>query len=151
MRIRGGRAAPAATAFSQAPRGEGQRILFIDDERVLTTLGERFLVRLGYVPVVETDPLAAIQRFACGKFDAVITDLTMPHMSGLDVGRRLLHIRPDIPIILSTGYSATLDTDRVRTLGFRDLLIKPYNIETLAACLDRTLAGLRPERSTSII
>jgi signal transduction histidine kinase len=122
------------------PRGQGERILFIDDERILTNLGERFLTRLGYEPVVETDPIAAIQRFTSGNFKAVITDLTMPHLSGLDVGRRLLHMNPKLPIILSTGYSATLDRDRVRALGFRDLLIKPYNIETLAACLHKALA-----------
>lgn len=133
-------ASPAEESSQRIARGKGQRILFIDDERILTSLGERFLTRLGYEPVVETDPLAAIQRFACGKFDAVVTDLTMPHMSGLDVGRRLLHIRPDLPIILTTGYSATLDTERVRALGFRDLLIKPYHIETLGESLKKALS-----------
>jgi signal transduction histidine kinase len=128
-----------STVPGNIPRGNGERILFIDDERILTSLGERFLTRLGYDPVVETDPIAAIQRFATGNFKAVITDLTMPHMSGLDVGRRLLHINPNLPVILSTGYSATLDRDRVRALGFRDLLIKPYNIEALAACLFKAL------------
>jgi CheY-like chemotaxis protein len=123
-----------------AAMGKGQRILFIDDERILSVLGERFLTRLGYVPTVETDPVAAIQRFACGHFDAVITDLTMPQLSGLDVGRKLLHLRPDLPIILSTGYSSTLDAERVRALGFRELLIKPYNIGALAECLRRALA-----------
>lgn len=123
------------------PRGNGERILFIDDERILTTLGDRFLTRLGYTPVVETDPLNAIQRFVSGDFQAVITDLTMPHLSGLDVGRRLLHLKPELPIILSTGFSATLDLDRVRALGFRDLLIKPYNIEALAHCLQKAMAA----------
>lgn len=128
------------TAPTNIPRGNGERVLFIDDERILTTLGERFLQRLGYEPVVETDPLTAIQRFSAGNFKAVITDLTMPHLSGLDVGRRLLHLNPDLPIILSTGYSATLDRERVRALGFRDLLIKPYNIEALAHCLSKAMA-----------
>jgi signal transduction histidine kinase/response regulator of citrate/malate metabolism len=133
--------APAATEAQRGLRsGRGQRILFIDDERILATLGERFLTRLGYAPTIETDPVAAIQRFACGQYDAVITDLTMPQLSGLDVGRKLLHLRPDLPIILSTGYSATLDTDRVRALGFRELLIKPYNIDALADCLHRALS-----------
>jgi signal transduction histidine kinase len=130
----------APTVPTNIPRGNGERILFIDDERILTSLGERFLKRLGYEPVVESDPLAAIQRFITGDFKAVVTDLTMPHMSGLDVGRRLLHINPNLPIILSTGYSATLDVDRVRALGFRDLLIKPYNIEALAHCLRKAMA-----------
>jgi signal transduction histidine kinase len=130
----------APTVPTSIPRGNGERILFIDDERILTTLGDRFLTRLGYTAVVETDPLNAIQRFLSGDFQAVITDLTMPHLSGLDVGRRLLHIKPELPIILSTGFSATLDLDRVRALGFRDLLVKPYNIEALAHCLAKAMA-----------
>jgi signal transduction histidine kinase/CheY-like chemotaxis protein len=134
----------APTVSESIPRGKGERILFIDDERILTNLGERFLTRLGYEAVVETDPLTAVQRFAIGNFTAVITDLTMPHLSGLDVGRRLLHIQPGLPIILSTGYSATLDLNRVRALGFRDLLIKPYNIEALAKCLHKALAEAVP-------
>jgi signal transduction histidine kinase len=133
-------AATATPVPTNIPLGNGERILFIDDERILTSLGERFLKRLGYEPVVEADPLAAIQRFITGDFKAVVTDLTMPHMSGLDVGRRLLHINPNLPIILSTGYSATLDLDRVRALGFRDLLIKPYSIEALAHCLRKAMA-----------
>jgi CheY-like chemotaxis protein len=63
----------------------------------------------------------------------------MPLMSGLDVGRRLLQIKPELPIILSTGYSATMDKDRIRALGFRELLIKPYNIETLGLALHHAL------------
>jgi signal transduction histidine kinase len=132
-------AASLPSVPANIPRGHGERILFIDDERILTVLGERFLTRLGYEAVVESDPLAAIQRFFSGDFKAVITDLTMPHMSGLDVGRRLLHMNPNLPVILSTGYSATLDYERVRALGFRDLLIKPYNIEALANCLQKAL------------
>jgi signal transduction histidine kinase len=120
-------------------KGDGERILFIDDERILLTLGERFLSRLGYAPVCEHDPVAAIQRFTLGNFTAVITDLTMPQMSGLDVGRRLLQIKPGLPIILSTGYSATMDADRIRALGFADLLIKPYSIEALGIALHRAL------------
>jgi signal transduction histidine kinase len=132
-------AASLPSVPANIPRGHGERILFIDDERILTVLGERFLTRLGYEAVVESDPLAAIQRFFSGDFKAVITDLTMPHMSGLDVGRRLLQLNPNLPVILSTGYSATLDYERVRALGFRDLLIKPYNIEALAHCLQKAL------------
>jgi signal transduction histidine kinase len=119
--------------------GRGQRILFIDDERILTTLGERFLTRLGYVPVVENDPVIALRRFNEEHFDAVATDLTMPHLSGLDVGRQILHLKPGTPIILCTGFSATLDADRARSLGFRELLLKPYDIDSLGAALRRAL------------
>jgi CheY-like chemotaxis protein len=130
---------PTQPISSNLAKGNGERILFIDDERILLTLGEKFLSRLGYTPVCEDDPVAAIQRVTQGNFAAVITDLTMPLMSGLDVGRRLLQIKPGLPIILSTGYSASMDTNRIRALGFHDLLIKPYSIETLGMALQRAL------------
>lgn len=132
---------PVVPASEKPPfaTGKGQRILFIDDEPALATLGERFLKRLGYQPVVERDPSAAIDRFEKEDFAAVITDLTMPQLSGLEVGRRLLHLRPELPIVLTTGYSATLDASRARSLGFRELLLKPYNIESLGSALRKVL------------
>ncbi len=119
--------------------GHGQSILFIDDEPVLTTLGERFLTRLGYASVVESDANAAVARFRETPFDLVITDLTMPQLSGIDLARRLWEIRPGARVILTTGYSATLDSPRAREIGFRELLLKPYNIQALGDCVKRAL------------
>jgi CheY-like chemotaxis protein len=121
--------------------GAGQRVLFIDDEPILTTLGQRFLGRLGYRVVTHTDPLAAVECFQQESFDVVVTDLTMPNLSGVDIGRQFHHLKPDVPIILTTGYSATLDLERAQALGFRDLLLKPYNIQTLGECLRRVFVG----------
>jgi CheY-like chemotaxis protein len=121
--------------------GHGERILFLDDEPALAALGATFLTRLGYEPVVETDAARAIERFASENFAAVVTDLTMPQMSGLDVGRQLLQIRPDLPLILTTGYNAALNAERVRSLGFRELLLKPYNIRALAKALHEALVS----------
>ena len=121
--------------------GSGQRVLFIDDEPVLNILGERFLTRLGYVPVIEKDALAALALFREQAFDLVITDLTMPQLSGIDLARQLWEIRPGTRIILTTGYTATLDTPRAREIGFRELLLKPYSIQALGDCLQRALSA----------
>ena len=121
------------------PRGRGERILFVDDEPVLAMLGERFLTRLGYTPVVQTDSQAALAHFKDNPFDAVVTDLTMPHLSGIELARRLWEIRPGTRIILTTGYSATLDPQRAHDLGFRELLLKPYTAHGLGQCLQRAL------------
>jgi len=124
---------------SAIARGTGERVLLVDDEEILVTLGQRFLERLGYNVVVETDPIAALAAFEANPFDVVITDLTMPNLSGLDVGRQLFQMNPDVPVILTTGYSATLDVERARKLGFRDLLLKPYTIAALGESLRKAL------------
>jgi CheY-like chemotaxis protein len=133
---------PQGASEEVGASGRGQRILFIDDERILASLGERFLSRLGYVPVVETDPVAALARCETETFDAVITDLTMPQMSGLDVVRQLHQLRPELPVLLTTGFSANVDQDRAHALGFSALLIKPYSMETLGAALRRAFASV---------
>jgi len=122
-------------------RGHGERILFVDDEPVLAMLGERFLTRLGYTPVVQTDSRAALAHFQDNPFDLVITDLTMPHLSGIEFARRLWEIRPATRVVLTTGYSATLDPQRAQDLGFRELLLKPYTAHGLGETLQRALKG----------
>ncbi|HEX8312571.1 MAG TPA: response regulator [Chthoniobacteraceae bacterium] len=132
---------------AKPPQGTGQRILFVDDEVVLTTLGERFLRRLGYVPVTTTGPGTALELFKAQEFDLVITDMTMPQTSGIDLGRQLLELRPGIPVILTTGYSASLDGERVQDLGFKALLLKPYNLQSLGECVQRVLAEAEADSS----
>jgi CheY-like chemotaxis protein len=134
-------AAPTAAGGTAAPKGNGERVLFVDDEPVLATLGERFLQRLGYDPLVVTDPGQAIHAFRLQPFDLVITDLTMPLVSGVDLARQIWEIKPSTPIVLTTGYSATLDPSRATRIGFSELLLKPYNIQALGECLQRVLAA----------
>jgi len=121
------------------PRGRGERILFVDDEPVLAMLGERFLTRLGYTPVIQTDARAALADFRESPFDLVITDLTMPHLSGIELARHLWEIRPDTRVVLTTGYSASLDPQRAHEIGFRELLLKPYTVHGLGEALQRAL------------
>jgi CheY-like chemotaxis protein len=116
-----------------------QRVLFVDDEPLIARLGEQFLRRLGYDTVVHTDPTLALECFLEGHFDLVITDLSMPRLSGLELGDRLREKRPDQLIILTTAYHSMLEGKDVRNLGFCDFLPKPYNLDALRRSIHRAL------------
>ncbi len=126
--------APAGEAV-----GRGQRVLFLDDEPVLAALGEGYLARLGYAPVAMGDPALALAFFRDNPCDLVVTDLSMPQLSGIDFARELWAIRPETRVVLATNFSATLDAARAREMGFRELLLKPYNIHGLGECVVRAL------------
>jgi signal transduction histidine kinase len=124
----------------EIPRGRGQRVLFVDDEPLLCQIGQRFLSQFGYRPIISTDPRAALELVRAQAFDLVLTDLRMQHVSGVDFGRQVLELRPETLIILMTGYSGALDAERVRKLGFRELLLKPYTARAFAECVQRVLS-----------
>lgn len=134
------------TAESQIPtvanhRSDGRphRVLFVDDEPLIARLGEQFLRRLGYDTVVHTDPTQALDCFASNEFDLVITDLSMPRLSGLELGELLREQRPEQRIILTTAYHSMLEGRDVHELGFCDFLPKPYNLESLKQAIKRAL------------
>lgn len=134
-------AVPASTAAPALPsKGSGQRILFVDDEEPLGKLGKRLLERLGYKVDVETRPTAALENFRARPeaYELVITDLTMPEMLGTALAQQLLSIRPDLPIIMATGYS-DLTQDNIQALGIRELLSKPVSVDTLSQAIQRCL------------
>jgi PAS domain S-box-containing protein len=120
--------------------GKG-RILLVDDEESIVSTGQHVLSRLGYEVHTETDPEKALQAFHQdpGRFDLVITDQAMPRMAGLTLARHLLAKRPDIPIILSTGYSAVVNEKTARESGIREILMKPLTREELATTVKRVL------------
>jgi DNA-binding response OmpR family regulator len=126
-----------------APAGErvgrGQRVLFLDDEPVLAALGEDYLSRLGFAPVAMGDPALALGFIRENPCDLVVTDLNMPHLSGIDFAREVWAIRPETRVVLATGFCATLDAHRAREMGFRDVLLKPYSIHGLGECVVRAL------------
>jgi PAS domain S-box-containing protein len=123
------------------PRGQGEHILFVDDEEALADLGKKMLERLGYQVTMKTSPLEAIAavRDQPERFALVITDLTMPVMDGVKLGGRLLQIQPRLPIVITTGYSGVLNTAKARKLGFRELLSKPSTARTLGEMVHRVL------------
>jgi PAS domain S-box-containing protein len=133
---------PPMAAEAPIPTGHGQRILFVDDEEVLALLGKKNLELLGYVVESSTNVTAALNTVLAHpqQFDLVITDQTMPGMTGTDFAKELLQIRPDLPIILTTGYAANLTLERVRALGIQDLLLKPHTLHSLGSAVHRVLA-----------
>jgi len=114
--------------------GKGEKILFIDDEEMVVDLSKALLDQLGYRLVTETDPVKAIEVFKkdYASFDLVITDKTMPHMTGFDVVREVRRIRADIPVVLSSGFQENEDLEKLTTLGINQLITKPIRISILA-------------------
>ncbi len=127
---------------ASAPHGQGQQILLVDDEPPLIVMGRRMLERLGYRCAAFTHPEEALEAFRAApeSFALAITDLTMPSMSGLDLAEQLLQLRPELAVILTTGYNASLTPERVRALGVRQLLLKPLTLAALADAVHRELA-----------
>ncbi len=128
-------------AVSPIPLGQGEHILLVDDEESLTSLGKKMLEGLGYNVTMKTSAIEALAavREKPDAFNLVITDLSMPAMDGLNLGVEMLQIRPGLPIILMTGYSGSLNVEKVRALGFRELLEKPSTVRTMAETVHRTL------------
>ena len=122
------------------PQGKG-KVLFVDDEDVLARWGEQVLTHLGYTVVTKTNPHEAVALFHKhpDQFDVVVTDQTMPTMSGEALAKALLEIRHDIPIVLCTGFSHTMSKEKANQLGLKGFLMKPVNGAGLAKTLKDVL------------
>ena len=122
------------------PVGKGV-ILFIDDEEAIARVSQQMLERLGYQAVVRTSSLAALETFrqTPHHFDLVITDQTMPHMTGEALACELRRIRPDIPIILCTGFSHTIDAKKALAQGIDAFLMKPLVARDLGLAIQHVL------------
>ena len=120
-----------------------ERILFIDDEEILADVGRAMLERLGYRVTVRRNSIEALNTFQNqpNQFDLVITDQTMPGMTGSDLARRMLQIRPNMPIILCTGYSSVMSEGKARSLGIKGFAMKPIAKNDLAALIRKALDG----------
>ncbi len=129
------------TATGANAQGRGRHILVVDDEPDIVRVIGDGLRRMGYTVTTATDPRDALALFTAhsATIDAVLSDLSMPHLSGAALGRRMLDIRPDLPIVLFTGYSAELSPDEARAAGFRAVLNKPMSLAVLAESLHRVL------------
>jgi CheY-like chemotaxis protein len=125
--------------------GKGERILYIDDEEDLAFVAERVLTRLGYRCKVFSDPRSALKAFSANPddFDAVITDLAMPGMSGVDLARALRAIKPGLPIGLTTGLWED-DADCASGAGIRTIILKPASVEELSRAVRELLPPTDP-------
>ncbi len=132
-----------------APEGDlptgAERVLFVDDEESLVGLGQEILMLLGYDVVVCTSSVEALDvfRMAPQRFDLVITDQTMPHMTGEELALELRRLRSDIPIILCTGFSHIIHAERAQELGIDAFLMKPLAMQELARVIQQVLAPRR--------
>lgn len=131
-----------AEADRLIPRGH-ERILFVDDEDMLIEMGKHVLEDLGYEVVPKTDGLEALSAFQeeSSKFDLVITDQTMPYMTGTDLARELISVRPDIPIVLCTGFSELVNAESSKAFGIKAFLMKPFSVQEIARTIRRVLDG----------
>jgi CheY-like chemotaxis protein len=120
-------------------RGQGERVLYLDDEEPLVFLMGHKLQRLGYKVTGCVDPQKALETFRSrsDEFDVVVSDLSMPGMSGFDLARDILQIRPGMPILIVSGYIRTEDNEKVRSLGLPDLILKLDSVEQLGEILHK--------------
>ena len=120
-----------------------ERILFIDDEEALAEVGQEILSELGYQVESKTSSreALAILRLDPSRFDLVVTDQTMPEMTGVELAREILAARPDMPIIMCTGYSQLVDADKAAGAGIRAFAMKPLTKREIAKTIRKVLDG----------
>jgi PAS domain S-box-containing protein len=128
-------------------RGEGQRILYVDDEEPLVYLLTRILERLGYAVSGFIDAQTALDAFRADPtaFDALVTDLSMPGLSGQELAQEVLKIRPTLPIVMTSGYVRPADRELALRTGVRELVLKPDTAQALGEVLHRLLKETRVE------
>ncbi len=121
-----------------------EHVLYVDDESMLTELGVQMLQGLGYEVVATNRSEEALELFrqAPDQFDIVISDQTMPGMTGICLAEELKAIRADIPVVLCTGFSANLGPEKLRKSGVEELLVKPVSMKELAVTIRRILGSL---------
>jgi len=129
------------TESDEIPGGQGEHILFVDDEEGIVNSLARTLETLGYHVTARMSSQDALGTFKADptRFDLVITDQSMPQMTGDQLAVRLLAIRPDLPIILCTGFSSVIDEDRAQSLGIKAFLLKPVIRRDMALAIRRVL------------
>jgi PAS domain S-box-containing protein len=135
-------APPLAAVARELPRGHGQTVMIVDDEKPLVALAEEILAELGYEPIGFSSSKAALEAFRAApqRFDIILTDETMPELVGTDLAREIALLRPDIPIVLMSGYSGAPLHERARAVGVREVLRKPMQSKDIAECFGRILA-----------
>ena len=134
-------AAPYSIDQTEIPAGGNERILFVDDEKMLVDIGQKVLERLGYDVTVRTSPIEALELFKAkpDDFDLVITDQTMPGMTGDALAKELMAMRPGLPVIICSGYSQKIDQTRAAEMGIKGFVMKPILINDIADAIRKAL------------
>ncbi|MBW1726663.1 MAG: response regulator [Deltaproteobacteria bacterium] len=131
---------PEVDVAVEIPRGK-ERILFVDDEKAMVDAIQPMIERLGYKVNSRTSSIEALEAFRANprRFDLVITDFTMPNMTGMELAKELLKLRSDIPIILCTGYSEHINEDKAKGSGIRAFVMKPVVLDEIANTIRKVL------------
>ena len=142
-------AAPAAAPPPEAalPQGRGQTVLVVDDETALVELAEELLAELGYEPVGFASSVQALAAFAAQpeRFDLVLTDEVMPEMTGTDLARALHRLRPELPIVVASGYGGPQLEARAAAVGVAVLVKKPLTRAEMARALAQALGPIHAD------
>jgi nitrogen-specific signal transduction histidine kinase/CheY-like chemotaxis protein len=130
------------------PQGNSWHVLYVDDEEALVTMVTHKLTRLGYKVTAFTDAEEALREFASrpANFDAIVTDLAMPRLSGFDLLRQVLTLRPNIPTVMTSGYLRPEDHELAHQMGVQQVILKPSTTEELGVALDALLRKSSKER-----
>jgi CheY-like chemotaxis protein len=122
---------------AQTPRGSGQTVLLVDDDRAMLAMAEDMLAQLGYEPVGYDNSVKALEAFRAGpgRFDAVLTDELMPELTGTQLAMRVKELRPELPVVIASGYGGPELHRRARDAGVSQVVNKPYESGTIAQAL----------------
>ena len=125
------------------PPGGKEKVLFIDDEESAADMVGLMLSRLGYDAETSVNPVSALEIFRSdpGYFDLIITDMTMPQMTGAQLAQEIFAMRPGMPIIICTGFSEQMSEKRALELGIRKYVQKPFKMREIAVAIREVLDG----------
>jgi PAS domain S-box-containing protein len=123
--------------------GGSERIMVVDDEMTIAQMLQRMLAKLGYRVTIFTDSIEAVSMFRKSPeaYDLVLTDMTMPKMTGAELAQEILALRPELPIIMTTGFSEIIDKEKAERLGIREFLFKPLKKEQLSRAVRKVLSN----------
>ena len=129
---------------SEAIQGGTEKILLVDDEVTIVRMEQRILERLGYRVAMRTGSVDALEAFKANPdtFDLVVTDMNMPNMTGVQLAREIKKVRPEIPIILCTGFSYQVNEEKSKALGIQGFLVKPVIKKEIAGIIRKVLDKL---------
>ena len=129
------------TTKAQTPIGGDETIMLVDDEKAIVEITQKYLKRFGYNVQGFTNGVQAFQEFERepDKYDLVLTDMTMPYMTGSQLALKILETQPQIPIILCTGQSDAINREQALAIGIKEYLEKPLNIDTMLATIRKVL------------
>ena len=135
------KASPLESKSSDQVHAGNERILFVDDEEMITDINKKILEKLGYQVTTANSGFEALTLFQNhpGQFDLVITDQTMPGMTGASLAEKIIRITPDMPIILCTGYSSTISAEKASSIGIKEFAFKPLSKSNLAGLIRKIL------------